>query len=252
MAVIDMSYNILFVDDDADFRSEFRECFYDYGIVEASNGKDALDILKRPNEIDLVILDENMPGMRGTEVLKEMKKLVPGLAIIIMTGYSTKDVAVAALKGAADDYVEKPINLKKTKEIIEGLLEKKKGIVNLGAADIKDKVERVKRFAERNYDKKVSLKEAAAIVCLSPKYLSRAFREYACTGFSDYKLKIKIDKAKEWLTSTGYTVDQISYKLGYQNAESFIRIFKEFAGCTPTGYRKRSYRKLRSHSRRTK
>jgi len=45
----------------------------------------------------------------------------------MLTGYSSKDVAVEALKARADDYIEKPININKTKEIIERLLDKKNG-----------------------------------------------------------------------------------------------------------------------------
>ena len=62
-----------------------------------------MQLLRKPNEIDLVLLDVMMPGLSGTEVLREMKKLSPNLAIIILTGYSSKDVAIEALKGHADD-----------------------------------------------------------------------------------------------------------------------------------------------------
>ena len=112
-----MPYNILLVDDDEDFRYEFRELFDDYNIVEAKNGLDALDLLKKPNEIDLVVLDVVMPGLRGTQVLKEIKSISPELGIIILTGHSSKDTAIAALKGKADDYIEKPLNIQKAKEI---------------------------------------------------------------------------------------------------------------------------------------
>ena len=52
-----MAYNILLVDDDREFREEFRDFLHDYNVVEASNGNEALELLSRPNEIDVVILD---------------------------------------------------------------------------------------------------------------------------------------------------------------------------------------------------
>lgn len=58
---------ILLVDDDRVFRDEFRDTFEEYGIRDASSGEEALEILKRPNEIDLVILDVRMPGINGIE-----------------------------------------------------------------------------------------------------------------------------------------------------------------------------------------
>ena len=46
-----MPYNILIVDDDREFREEFREAFEEYGFVEAQNGAEALEALAKPNEI---------------------------------------------------------------------------------------------------------------------------------------------------------------------------------------------------------
>ena len=57
-----------------------------------------------------MILDVNMPGSKGTEVLKDIKALYPDLGIIILTGHSSEDVAIEALKGHADEYLEKPLD----------------------------------------------------------------------------------------------------------------------------------------------
>jgi len=231
-----MPYNILLVDDDNEFREEFRELFDDYHFVEAQNGREALDIVAKPNEIDLVILDVKLPDMRGTRVLQEMKRIAPSLPVIILTGYSSKDVAIEALKGNADDYIEKPIDDKKAGEIIRLLLERS-GARPLDTEGAAGKIARVKSFVERNYHKKVSLEEAAALVCLSPKYLSRLFQERTGQGFNEYRLKRKIEHAIELLRGTEATVNHIAWQLGYRNAESFIRIFKKMTGHTPSDFR---------------
>jgi len=233
-----MPYTLLLVDDDRSFRQEFRDSFYDFNVVEASSGQEAMTLLKKPNEIDLVILDVMMPGASGTEVLKDIKAKYPQLGIIILTGYSSKDVAVEALKGKADEYIEKPIHVEKAREIILNLFEKKERPPE-SAGDPHEKIKRIKAFLDRNYQKKVSLEDAARLVCLSPKYLSRLFHEVTGDGFNEYKLRAKIEKAKELLKKTKYSVEQISYELGYQNLESFIRIFKKATKKTPTAYRKK-------------
>ena len=244
-----MPYNILLVDDDKDFRDEIRDYLEDYKIIEASNGEEALKLLRKPNEIDVVILDVMMPGLRGTEVLKEMKRIAPELGIIILTGFSSKDVAIEALKGHADDYIEKPLNISKIKGSIEDLLEatEKKNMADTNST--KGKIERVKHFAERNYHKKVCLKDAAKVVYLSPKYLSRIFKQNTGVDFSQYKLEIKITKSKELLEKTGYNIEQISDMLGYQNIESFIRIFKKLTGCTPAAFRKKTEQRRKRYQR---
>ncbi len=235
---------ILLVDDDPDFRAELKETFDEYRVVEASSGQQALHILRQPNLIDLVLLDVKLPGgSSGTDILRELKRLSPGLKIIILTGYSSKDVAIEALKGRADEYLEKPLDILKTKELIEGMLGASRSSAEAGVPDARGKVELAKDFLERNYHKKAGLKEAAQVVCMSPKYLSRVFRDITGTGFNDYKLQLRIKRARYLLKRSHLNVSQISAELGYQNCESFIRIFEQFCHTTPSAYRQSVRRK---------
>jgi len=243
-----MSKTILLVDDDPEFRAELKEALYEYVVVEASSGQLALSILKKPNEIDLVLLDVKLPGgSSGTDILRDIKKLSANLKIIILTGYSSKDVAIEALKGRADDYLEKPLDIAHTKEIIEKLLGSRPGLHVDEALHVRDKIEKVKRFIERNFDKKAGLNEAALVACLSPKYLSRIFKEVTGCGFNEYKLRLRIRRARQLLRRTNLSIAQISDKLGYQNTESFIRMFEQIAGRTPTHYRAGRPKAKRKH-----
>jgi len=236
-----MAQRILLVDDDKELRQECSDALSDeYEVVQAANGQEALAILGRANRIDAVILDVMLPGASGTDVLRRIKQSDPALGIIIMTGHSSKEVAIDALKGHADEYIEKPVDLAKLRDALKTLLAARGGSVQLQAQDTRGKIEQVKKFLKRNALKKVSLRDAAAEVCLSPKYLSRIFEETAGTRFTDYRLDLKISRAKDLLCRTGYNIDQISDKLGYGNTESFIRQFKKLARATPTAFRKKA------------
>lgn len=232
-----MTDNLLLVDDDKEFRSEFRDCFGEYNITEASTAEEALELLKKPNKIDLVLMDVKMPGMGGLKALKLVKAAAPSAAVIIMTGYSSKEVVIEALRGEASNYIEKPFDVDKARAIIESVLARNRGEEETALTDGKGKVEKVKNFVRRNCLKKVRLQDAADAVYISPKHLSRIFKTYAGVGFNQYYLKCKIEKAKEILAATGYSVDHVSQKLGYANTESFIRQFKKMAGKTPASYR---------------
>lgn len=239
-----MAFQILIVDDDADFREELRDCLEAYTVIEAANGLDALAILKKPNAIDLVILDAVMPQMSGTEVLFQIKKSRPTLATIMLTGQSSKDIAIDALKGRADDYIEKPVNVSKFLETVRSILAlrtKKDLILSNG---IHAKIEQAKQFIERNFDKKVSLTDVAGQLCLSPKYFSRIFKEISGKGFNEYRLSIKISKACEHLQGTDLTVTQIASRFGYKNLESFIRIFEKIMKTSPAEYRRKFPKKI--------
>ena len=238
-----MAYQILMVDDDAEFREELRECLEEYTVIEASNGMEALAILKKPNAIDLVILDAVMPLLSGTEVLREIRKTKPGLAIIMLTGQSSKDIAIDALKGRADDYIEKPINVGKFLELVRSTLAAKARKGFASPHGIKAKIEQAKQFIERNYDKKVTLEDVAGQLCLSPKYFSRIFKESSGQSFNECRLSAKIRQACELLKNSDYTITEIAMRLGYQNLESFIRMFEKIMKTSPTKYRLKSQKK---------
>ena len=122
-----MQYNILVVDDDREFREEIGECLEDYRIHEAENGDEATEILDGPDEIDLVILDVKLPGRQGTEILRDIKERDPELGVIIITGHSSEEVAAAVLESKADDYIEKPIDIRNLLRSIDRILIKNRG-----------------------------------------------------------------------------------------------------------------------------
>jgi len=231
---------ILLVDDLSTFRSEFRACFEEYEITEACNGEEALGILGKPHQIDLVILDVNMPGMSGIQVLEEIRRTTPDIGIIILTGHSSKEVILKAFRGKVDDYIEKPLSIDATRKVIEKILDTRRGIPELDVCDRKGKIERVKHFVQRNCFKKICLKDATGVVHLSPKYLSRIFMQETGIAFEDYVLRLKMAKAKALLEKTFLTIDQIAFKLGYANSESFTRQFKKRIRSTPSDYRKKT------------
>jgi len=232
-----MRGKILLVDDNKDLRTDFRLWYEEYDITEASCAQEALDILKKPNDLDLIILDVQMPGLDGISALEKIKALAPEKSVIIMTGFSTKDTAIHALMGRADNYIEKPFDLKTMREAIEKELLTKAGGDGPADMDVAGKIDHVRGFLEGNCCKKITLRDAAQTVYMAPKYLSRIFREKTGMGFNEYKLKMKMEQAKKLLRSTGSSVKQISAKLGYANTESFIRQFEKIARTTPSSYR---------------
>lgn len=107
---------ILVVDDEESMRHMLSELLNKegYDVDAAQNGEEAL-IRIEENEFDLVLCDVRMPKMNGLDFLREVKtkKLEP--AIIMMSAYSTVDLAVEAMKRGASDYISKPF---KTDEIV--------------------------------------------------------------------------------------------------------------------------------------
>jgi len=105
---------ILIADDDAYVRRGLREIILEeYSkaeIAEARNAREAIDLVRgreRKQFWDVMVLDINMPGESGIEVLKELKKDYKKLPILVLSGHSEDEYAVRTLKAGASGYLTK-------------------------------------------------------------------------------------------------------------------------------------------------
>jgi DNA-binding response OmpR family regulator len=80
-----------------------------YKVITATNGDDALRKAVE-NDIDLVFLDENMPGKSGLEVLNPLKQIAPGIPVIMITKSEEENIMDNAIGSRIDDYLIKPVN----------------------------------------------------------------------------------------------------------------------------------------------
>ena len=109
-----MSENILIADDDRSERrlvSSIMRGISEFNILEASNGKEVLNILdsQETQDIRLLLLDISMPIMDGLETLQIVNKSYPDIPVIIMTAANETKTAVLAMKMGAIDFLNKPI-----------------------------------------------------------------------------------------------------------------------------------------------
>jgi len=105
---------ILIVDDEDGIRTSLRDFLvkrFECEIVEADDGEKALNFLRK-DKFDLVFLDIKMPGISGTEVIKEKKKLDYKPAIWVITRFDSEEVAHEVIKQGADEYIPKPLSLR--------------------------------------------------------------------------------------------------------------------------------------------
>jgi DNA-binding response OmpR family regulator len=112
---------ILLVDDEESIQIVYREEFEDegYQVFSALNGNTALEKFKE-EEPDLVILDIQMPGMNGIEVLRQMKMLKASVPVILSSAYQEfkRDLGT----WASDEYIVKSGNLDELKKAVRRLL----------------------------------------------------------------------------------------------------------------------------------
>jgi signal transduction histidine kinase/ActR/RegA family two-component response regulator len=82
---------------------------YNYKLIRAENGKEAVDLCRENENVDLVLLDIKMPVMDGFEALEKIKGIKPKLPVIAQTAYALPN-DVEKIKALFDDYIIKPIN----------------------------------------------------------------------------------------------------------------------------------------------
>ncbi len=81
-----------------------------YDIITVTNGHDALEECENTNDLDVVFLDESMPGLTGLETLSKIKQTKPNLPIVMITKNEAENVMEEAIGGQISDYLIKPVN----------------------------------------------------------------------------------------------------------------------------------------------
>lgn len=121
------SLQILWVDDEIDLLKPYFIFLQNkgYNLISCSNGTDALQIIKN-NTVDLVILDENMPGLSGLQVLDELKRIKPFLPVIMVTKSEEENIMDSAIGSNISDYLIKPVNPKQLLLAIKKVVDKER------------------------------------------------------------------------------------------------------------------------------
>ena len=110
---------LLLIDDEADVQYSFQRIFDspEVELTTASSGEEALRLIPKLKP-DLVILDRRMGGIDGLETLRRIRQMDSKLLVILMTAYSTTQTAIEAMKLGAYDYLLKPFDVPKLKDIV--------------------------------------------------------------------------------------------------------------------------------------
>jgi two-component system response regulator YesN len=241
---------ILLVEDETKIRQGIRSLVESIvpkqlQVVEAANGKEALDWLKTQEGVDVVITDIRMGVMDGIEMLKRAKESHPDISFVIISGYEDFVYVREALRYGVVDYLLKPIDRVELARVINKIkvqAETRKGGVKSSVGEKNEDKERslirkVKELVNDFLDQDLSLQFLAERVYLHPKYLSDMFKRETGQNLSDYVTERRMDKAKKLLKETMLKVPDISMMCGFVNHKYFRSVFKQHTGTTPNEYR---------------
>lgn len=115
-----MICSVLIVEDDLINVRLFKEILKNLNIAHIikNDGISALELIKKNPDIRLVLMDIGLPNMSGAEVLQEIKKIKKDITVIAQTAYGTENEAVEYKMMGFDDFISKPIDIQKLKNIL--------------------------------------------------------------------------------------------------------------------------------------
>ncbi|MDX2432342.1 MAG: two-component regulator propeller domain-containing protein [Bacteroides sp.] len=243
---------ILIADDEADFRVAIKDIFSkNFRILEASDGKDALDITRKENP-DLIISDVMMPVMDGYDFCKHVKTDVAfcHVPFILLTALEEMENHIQGTEYGADAYITKPFNLKYLEAKVQSLIENRNKIqehfiqnhslpknIKIPGID-REFIESVNEAIRQNlHDSSFGVEELAKTINLSSSHFYRKLK--LLTGqipnvyIRNYRLQTAADLIS---TNPGISVKTVMYEVGFESASHFSHAFKKKFGLSPSEF----------------
>jgi DNA-binding NtrC family response regulator len=117
---------ILLVDDDSEVLETLEETLKraGYDIIPKPDAESALAVIREGVKIDLVITDQHLPGMKGTDLVAALKKAAPTLPVIMLTAYGSVESYIHSMTGGVFEYIHKPVQAEELRRIVKTSLDR--------------------------------------------------------------------------------------------------------------------------------
>ncbi|MBP1996277.1 response regulator transcription factor [Paenibacillus eucommiae] len=256
-------YKVLIADDELNIREGLKTFIpwksMDLCVAElVDNGRKVLDYLSK-NEIDILLLDIQMPILSGIEVMETVYSKYPKMKSIILSGHADFKYAQQAISYGVTEYMLKPINIShicdvlgKIKESLDAqrgnvdilanlqLIEQMKSGSIQGTSRRKRIVDMSKEWIEHHYFENFGLDSIANQFQISKEYFCSIFKEETGENFIQYLKGVRMVKAVSLMKDDpDLRIYEISERVGFRESKYFCRVFKAHFGQYPDEYRKR-------------
>lgn len=222
----------------------------------ASDGVSAHSMITRFSP-DIVITDIHMPLMDGLQLLESLRTEKCRAKFIILTGHAQFQYAKKAVSLGVSEFLLKPLQeeelhaaLAKAVSELSGGSRNTVAHEPVDAAHSQTKsqyasipadnfigLEGIRKLIDNDCSSDLSLDTIATKFNMSPKYLSRAFKEKYGVNFVEYITDVRIDKSKDLLSKTDTGINEISQMLGFHSNFYFYKVFKKKTGMAPGAWR---------------
>lgn len=242
---------VLVVEDNAEVCAFLRgHLAAEYRVEEARHGAEALDAI-RNSRPDLVVSDVMMPEMSGTELCRRLKadEALADVPIILLTARAGEAERIGGLNTGADDYIEKPFSVEELKARMRNLIESRAGLRERYGRSVRMEptglditpedetyYERARAVAEEHLrDRAFTTERFAEAMGASKSTLNRKLKDATGLTPAAFIRRLRLERAAQ-LLEAGRNVSETADAVGYDSAEHFSRLFREYHGTTPSVY----------------
>lgn len=247
-------YNLLIVDDEPIIRRGIKSLaiLSEIGInkiFEAGNAEKCLEIIDK-EQIDIIMLDINMPNTDGLTLAKMLKEKNKNFAIIMVTGYDYFEYMQTAIRLGVDDYLLKPVNKTDIELVLKRMIDKIEKIrlenrlweLNVKSESIlsgdNSSFKTVREYMnEHLFDSELSLGYMAENLGFNSSYLSGIIKQIYGIPFQEYVALKRMEQAKILCLSTDMKNYEIAEEIGYEDVNYFTNRFKKTFGITPKQFK---------------
>ena len=245
---------LLLVEDNADVIRYLKSLLEeDYNIETASTGADGF--LKALETIpDLIISDVMMPEMDGFTLCKKLKAdlRTSHIPIVLLTARSDFESRIEGLSTGADAYLSKPFNRRELFVRINALISSRKALqeryaslhehagVTTTALNGKYRREdafmsKVRQLLEAHLsNEEFGITQLCEALAMSRSQLYRKFSALTDTTVNQFIIALRLEKARQLLSTTELNVSEVAYDTGFKNPAHFSRVFSERFGYPPS------------------
>ena len=243
---------LMLVDDNADLldflkeslHSEFRE------ILLASSGNKAMKMIESGKVPDLIVSDVNMSDGDGYKLCKEIKdsEKHSHIPVVLLSAHRQEESQNESYKIGAEAFLPKPFEIDTLLELVRNILGRKAEIKkmylkadNEGSYSSKEEgfiLQLNRVIAEHMSDPELDQLVLCRELGMSRAALYNKMKAITGAGAKEYITRIRLEKAKAMIETTGLSIVEISEMTGFTSQSYFSTAFKAYTGMTPSQYKK--------------
>lgn len=244
---------VLIIDDNADIRSYIRGLLAaDYSVIEAADGAEGIRRAMK-HVPDLIVSDVMMPGIDGIECCRRLKSELQTchIPVVLLTACSLDEQRIQGYDGGADSYISKPFsaplllarirNLIDSHQRLKQFFGDRQTLAKENICDLdKDFVEKFKALIEAKMgESTLNVEDLGKDMGLSRVQLYRKLKSLTNYAPNELLRIARLKRAASLLASSGLTIAEVGYEVGFTSPSYFAKCYKEEFGESPTEFLKR-------------